>query len=279
MPYSENIRNGSPCQTRSVGISHARTTPHLLTHLESEERNKAACEEAMRDARKKMLDLRYKCNEATVKRAKLVLRHKDAVSKIREAHHALLEAQIRHIEAKSDIAGLKLRSASIMERLDQEKANVQEALREAEQTRVAGRLLGEQVRDEVAAGEDRQRLLTELAGEKSPEEVEMEIEAEEANLELIHAANPNVIREFERRAQEIERLQSKMGSVTEKLASLDVQLQEVMGKWEPQLDELVSKINDAFAYNFEQISCAGEIRVHKDPDFDLWALDIMVRFR
>ena len=29
--------------------------------------------------------------------------------------------------------------------------------------------------------------------------------------------------------------------------------------WEPELDKLVKEISNAFAYNFEQIGCAGEV--------------------
>jgi hypothetical protein len=45
------------------------------------------------------------------------------------------------------------------------------------------------------------------------------------------------------------------------------------------VDQLISQINDAFSYNFEQISCAGEVGVHKDEDFEKWAIEIKVKFR
>ncbi|POR32575.1 Structural maintenance of chromosomes protein 5 [Tolypocladium paradoxum] len=246
---------------------------------QSEERLKASHEQAMRDVRKGMLDLQYDWDKAALKRARLVIKHKKLIDKIREAHQGHLDAQIWLIEARSDIQGLKDRSASLMERLDQEKQNVQTAANEVNLAKEAGRRLGEEVKDVLGDDESKRELLTQLSEGKTPHELEMDISAEEAKLELIHAANPNVIREFERRAQEITRLKSKMENFNEKLESLNGQLGELMGKWEPQLDELVSKINDAFAYNFEQISCAGEVRVHKDDDFDLWALDIMVKFR
>jgi chromosome segregation ATPase len=118
-----------------------------------------------------------------------------------------------------------------------------------------------------------------MAQGKTPQELQMELDAEAAKLELIHAANPNVIEDFERRAAEITKLKRKMDGLQEKLSSVSAQVDKLMGQFEPKLDELVGRINDAFAYNFEQISCAGEVRVHKDPDFDLWALDIMVKFR
>lgn len=226
-----------------------------------------------------MLDLEYDIDEAVVKRAKLVLRQRAVLDKIRDAHTSLLEAKIWLIEARSDIQGLKDRSADIMQRLEQEKQNVQDAINEATRTRDTGRKLSDDVRELLVEHEDKKDVFTQLADGKTPAEVEMEITAEEANLELIHAANPNVIREFERRATEIARLQRKMDGSNEKLHGLNAELESIMGRWEPKLDELVSQINDAFAYNFEQINCAGEIRVHKDDDFELWALDIMVKFR
>ncbi|KAJ4861571.1 AAA domain-containing protein [Trichoderma breve] len=247
--------------------------------IESEERHKEANELAMREARERIIDLGFGWDKAVVERAKLVLRHQEALGDVAKAHDDLIEAKIRLIEAKSDIEGLKARNSSIMERLEEERRVVQQATEEATQARDLGRGLLDRVRDLINDNPDKKDLYSSLAENRSPADIEMDISAEQANLELIHAANPNVIREFERREQEIAKLQKKMGTLSDKLARLTGQLDELMGKWEPQLDALVSKINDAFAYNFEQISCAGEVRVHKNEDFDQWALDIMVRFR
>lgn len=233
----------------------------------------------MREARERIIDLGFGWDKAVVERAKLVLRHQEALGDVAKAHDELIEAKIRLIEAKSDIEGLKVRNSSIMQRLEEERLVVQQATEEATQARDLGRGLLDKVRDLINENPDKKDLYSSLAENRSPADIEMDISAEQANLELIHAANPNVIREFERREQEIAKLQKKMGTISGKLADLTGQLDELMGKWEPQLDALVSKINDAFAYNFEQISCAGEVRVHKNEDFDQWALDIMVRFR
>ncbi|KAG6059714.1 hypothetical protein E4U32_003880 [Claviceps aff. humidiphila group G2b] len=251
----------------------------LPDKIESEEHQKAMHEQAMKEARKNITDLQYERDDAVLRRARLVNRHKRLTDKIREAHLALVEAKIWLLEAVSDVEGLKQRNASIMQELEAERQRVQQASEEAERAKKIGQRLGEEVRELLSSNEDKLDMLNQLAEGKSPDEVEMEISAEEAKLELIHAANPNVIREFERRAEEIVRLKRKMESVHEKLASLDTKLAEVMGKWEPKLEELVSKINDAFAYNFEQINCRGEVRVHKEEDFSLWALDVMVSFR
>ncbi|PHH87942.1 hypothetical protein CDD83_8210 [Cordyceps sp. RAO-2017] len=251
----------------------------LPEKIESEERNKATHEQALRDARKRMLDIYYEWDKAALKRVDLAIEHQKLVEKIGSAHQALLEAKIRQIEARSDIQGLKERSASLMQRLEQKRREVQDATDDASRAKEEGRRLSDEVKDMLVRDGDKRELLTQLSDGKTPQELEMDMSAEEAKLELIHAANPNVIREFERRAQEMDRLKRKMEGFTAKLEDLDSRLGSLMGRWEPRLDELVSRINDAFAYNFEQISCAGEIRVHKDDDFDLWALDIMVKFR
>lgn len=233
----------------------------------------------MRAARKNMIEIGYEWDAAVIHRAEVTLRYKAAIEQIREAHGDLLEAEVRKIEAASDVQGLKQRNAHIMERLEAERLALAQAAADLSKTKEIGRQLSTEVSVVLDVTPDRRDLLTGLAHEKSPAEVQMEIDAELAKLDLIHAANPNVIREFERRAEEITRLQRKMESSNEKLAALDRTISGLMAKWEPQLDQLVSKINDAFAYNFEQISCAGEVRVHKPEDFDAWALDIMVRFR
>lgn len=234
----------------------------------------------MREAKQNMLDLMYEWDAAVLRRAELVLRHKKALERIREAHLSILEAEICLIEAVSDIQGLKDRNAHIMERVETEKQNVRQATEEANRARDAGRDLNTVVTNLLAEQPEKRDLFSELSEGKDSETMQIEIEAEAAKLDLIQAANPNVLRDFERRAGEIARLSRKMEGVKEKLDGLTREIAEIMAKWEPKLDELVSKINDAFAYNFEQISCAGEVRVHKDEeDFDAWALDIMVRFR
>ncbi|KAL9483554.1 hypothetical protein ACSS6W_002343 [Trichoderma asperelloides] len=247
--------------------------------IESEERHKEANEQAMREARERIVELGFEWDKAVVERAKLVLRHQEALSLIGKAQTDLIEAKLRLIEAKSDIEGLKARNSDIMEKLEQEKLVVQQATDEATQARELGRGLSDKVRELISENPDKKDTYTSLAENKMAAEIEMDISAEQANLELIHAANPNVIREFEKREQEIAKLTKKMDASNGKLATITQQLDELMSKWEPKLDALVSKVNNAFAYNFEQISCAGEVRVNKTEDFDQWALDIMVKFR
>ena len=88
------------------------------------------------------------------------------------------------------------------------------------------------------------------------------------------------MRQFEARANQIETLKRQIEDMTAKRDSLGRQIKTLMEKFEPRLDDLISRINDAFSDNFEKISCAGEVGIHKDEDdFEQWAIKILVKFR
>ncbi|CEJ92136.1 hypothetical protein VHEMI07805 [[Torrubiella] hemipterigena] len=251
----------------------------LPQKIENEERQKAASEEAMREARATLTEIQYEWDSETLKRVKLALRHKRSIERVRAAHQTLIEYRLCLVEANSDVAGLKELNAALVEQLEKEREKLDIASREATESRDAGRLISDELKEVLLRAPDKQDMYSELCEGKSPEEMRNLIDAEKAQLELIHAANPNVMRDFNKRAEEIAKIKAKMEKAGGEMSELNVKLQSLMGKWEPKLDELVAQINDAFAYNFEQISCAGEVRVDKADNFDNWALDIMVRFR
>ena len=114
----------------------------------------------------------------------------------------------------------------------------------------------------------------------SPDELEAEIATLRARLDLLSGGgNSNTIREFEERAKRIESRQERVGQMQTDLAALDGEIVALREKWEPAIDQLVGQISDAFAENFSKIQCAGEVGIHKDEDFDQWAIQIKVKFR
>ncbi|TDZ51693.1 Structural maintenance of chromosomes protein 5 [Colletotrichum trifolii] len=233
------------------------------------------------EAKGAIQELGFDADRAYLNKAKATLQHHAALAAIREAQESLLEAQIREIEAKSDVQGLKVRNNDLMQQLEVERQHIVALGEESQQLRQRA----EAAQGKVATlfhdnpNPERRELLEQLAKGKTLEDIDNEVAAEEGKIELIHVSNPGALREFEKRAREIEKLRQRMETSTNKLEDLDNQIQDIHARWEPKLDELISKINDAFSYNFEQINCAGEVRVHKDDDFDNWALDIMVKFR
>ncbi|ROT37534.1 P-loop containing nucleoside triphosphate hydrolase protein [Sodiomyces alkalinus F11] len=251
----------------------------LPTKLENEKRSQEKKKEELESLRATIHELEAQLDDAAVKKGKAILRHQRGLAGIRRAQETLLEAQIREIEAKSDLEGLKDRNAAIVQRLENEEKNVAELRAAKRQAKDEGVRARDKLLRECVDLENRKDHLVGLAGDKSPEEIEDEIRAEDAKLELIHAANPNVLRDFEKRARDIEKLRQRLEAAQNKNDQVVRQITRLREKWEPRLEELVSRINDAFSYNFEQINCAGEVRIHKDEDFELWALEIMVKFR
>lgn len=241
----------------------------------------------LEDARRSITEARLRIHEASARSDELVqektrstLQHKELLSNIRDRHQALVEAQIRLIEAKSDVQALEERNLDIKRRLDNEQMEIRAAKEEADQLKEEAQLARETVSEAVADDPDRLPYLNELASGKTVEELDNEIGAEQSKLEYVHAVDPAVLRQFQKRAQEILNLTQQKEEMTAKFESLSRKTEELRQKWEPRVDALITKINDAFAYNFEQINCAGQVDIYKDEeDFDQWAIEIKVKFR
>lgn len=208
-----------------------------------------------------------------------MLEHKEQLSEIRGAYQALLEAQIRLIEAQSDVQSLTERNARVMQELDEKKVEVGRVEAEIVQLKERAAIAKERVSAAVNGADDQLIFLTQLAGDKTVEEIDIEIGAESTKLELIHGVDPAILRQYEKRAQDILKLTQEKEDMNAKLESYNGRIQSVKERWEPAVDEVIRKINDAFSYNFEQINCAGEVGIHKDEDFEQWSIEIKVKFR
>jgi structural maintenance of chromosomes protein 5 len=231
------------------------------------------------NCRKRVLDIRAEEDRLILERVQLALQHQEHLPRIRDARQALLEAQIRLIEAEADIKGLQARNEEVTTRLDQEKTIIQDLKTELEELRRAAMQAQDKVSDMIDGDHHKLHELTGKMGEKTLEDIDHDISAAENTLNLIHPVPAHVLQQFQRRARDIEELTRKKEEMTRKLENLTTQIAQLMQRWEPRVDDLISRINEAFAHNFEQISCAGEVGVHKDEDFEQWAIEIKVKFR
>lgn len=213
-------------------------------------------------------------------RAHKALEYKEKVEAIRSCHEALLEAEIRLIEAQSDVETLEERNSGIVQRQEQERQQVKEIEKQSKiVTDKARKALA--VCQAITAEEDEatNERLQGIPEDLTLEALELDIASEESKLDFIQASNPNAIAQFERFQQTVERLTAQVEEADERLKNIQQKIAKVRGKWEPELDKLISEISDAFAYNFEQIGCAGEVEIEKTDDFDDWAIKIKVKFR
>ncbi|KAI1300434.1 P-loop containing nucleoside triphosphate hydrolase protein [Xylaria venustula] len=237
-------------------------------------------QKAIVEARIRISEFGAQADEFMLERVQSVLQHKELLSSMRDAHQALLEAQIRLIEAKSDVKALEERNLDIKQRLEDEKTEIENARADADRLKQAASVAREQVSEALVGDLDKLPYLNELAAGKTVEDLDNEIGAENSKLEYVHAVDPAVLRQFQKRAQEIQNLTQQKEELTTKFDSLSHKIDELRQKWEPRVDALITKINDAFAYNFEQINCAGQVDIYKDEeDFEQWAIEIKVKFR
>ncbi|KAJ3569358.1 hypothetical protein NPX13_g6112 [Xylaria arbuscula] len=237
-------------------------------------------QKAISEARTRISEAGAQSDELMLERARAVLGHKELLCGIRDSHQALLEAQIRFIEARSDVKALEERNEEIRQRLEDEKTEIRNAKADADRLRAEAEVARDEVSEAVADNPDQLPYLNELAAGKTVEDLGNDIAAENSKLEYVHAVDPAVLRQFQKRAQEIQNLTQQKEELTARFESLSQKIDELRQKWEPRVDALIAKINDAFAYNFEQINCAGQVDIYKDEeDFEQWAIEIKVKFR
>lgn len=184
------------------------------------------------------------------------------------------------IEAISDFEILRERNSSVEELLEDQRRQVDALVRETEALQRSAKALLDKCSQFLSRTEDELRsFLVALPADQTTEQLEGEIESEKARLELMHEGNGGVIKEYEQRKKKIDALAARLEEIKNALSELDDKIKELRDQWEPELDSLVGKISDSFSLNMEQISCAGEVGVHKDEDFDQWAVQIRVKFR
>ncbi|KAB5560137.1 SMC5-like protein [Coniochaeta sp. 2T2.1] len=231
----------------------------------------------IQELKQQRMELARELDQAVLEQAEAALAHKEAVAGIRAAYQAVLEAQIRYIEAQSNHESLKDEHAEMKTELDKVAGEIVLAT-QAEQ---AARNTAKRVQEQVLAVSQKWDVdeLKELTLDKTAESVTADIRTQETRLGLIEALNPHALTEFEKRAAEIEKVRQRVASRDVEANKLKADIKELRDKWEPGVDKVVSRINRAFSHNFEQINCAGEVDVHKDDDFDKWAIEIKVRFR
>jgi chromosome segregation ATPase len=178
------------------------------------------------------------------------------------------------------VDGYKADNREIETFLKQKEAEVQEwAIRHKAKRAEHGKQHAAAQRLINGVSEEEKDMIKRYSDLPTTEDLDNEIATITARLNLMAEGNPNAIKAFEKREQEIQTLVSKLEGIEERLETNRADIAVIREQWEPQLDALIARISDGFSYNFEQIGCAGQVGVYKDEDFEKWSIQIMVRFR
>jgi chromosome segregation ATPase len=203
------------------------------------------------------------------------------VTQLRTFHEALVEGEIRLIESKSEFNALEIENRDILQKQQRKQVEIQTLNDRNNVLRDEFRRLSSATQKNLDSLQpDEKAMVLEYRQLSSLEALELEVSAVAARLEMMVEGNSGVIRAFEKRKDDIARTREKLEEHIASLENTKVQITEIREQWEPELDALIAKISEAFAHNFEQIGCAGEVEVYKDEeDFDKWSIQISVRFR
>jgi chromosome segregation ATPase len=203
------------------------------------------------------------------------------VTQLRTFHEALVEGEIRLIESKSEFNALEIENRDILQKQQRKQVEIQTLNDRNNVLRDEFRRLSSATQKNLDSLQpDEKAMVLEYRQLSSLEALELEVSAVSARLEMMVEGNSGVIRAFEKRKDDIARTKEKLEEHIASLENTKVQITEIREQWEPELDALIAKISEAFAHNFEQIGCAGEVEVYKDEeDFDKWSIQISVRFR
>ena len=158
------------------------------------------------------------------------------------------------------------------EEMEQVKKDIQKLIDE-------GKVLHRQCAAATQGLDDEQMEIAQDFQRRPAIDLETEIESVAARLQISDGANQRVLGEYEDRANRIEQLRERLAAIDASLEQLETDIANIREQWEPRLDALVSQISDAFTDNFSKIQCAGEVVVHKDENFEQWALHLKVKFR
>ncbi|CAA0808920.1 Structural maintenance of chromosomes protein 5 [Striga hermonthica] len=112
------------------------------------------------------------------------------------------------------------------------------------------------------------------------EELEATIQDTISQANSILFLNNNILEEYESRQRKIEELTRKQEMDGKELNDLLDEINALKGCWLPTLRNLVTRINETFSRNFQEMAVAGEVSLDEhDTDFDQYGILIKVKFR
>lgn len=295
---TETLRTDKEAKQRALTIFKA-----LPTKLTQEEQKLATIDEHLEGVRRRLDNIQKDRDKVLLEKVDTTIKYAEAVAEFRKTHDALLELEMRHIEAKSDFETLRSRNehvqATLMAKQDEEKAAVEESTRQsaiAKEFIIHVKKLAAEAEELAEAGDTLWKDYLSEYGRKSGDELEADIESEKARLDLTHEVNSDILKEFEDRQKRIDKLRQGLEKFVQQKEEVQSAIEEIREKWEPELDALVAKISDAFSDSFARIGCAGQVVVYKASssdhedngdqpagsdglDFANWAIHISVKFR
>jgi chromosome segregation ATPase len=226
-------------------------------------------------------EIKAKSRQSSLKIATLTLEYAKSVTEFRRLHENVVEAEIRLIEAASEVRAFAKDNSQVLERLRARQVQLEELTAVRNNMKVSIRSEHVKVQEMIhSCTAEENEIIRSYKDLQSVAELDDEIQSVNARLEMMSAGDGSVVKTYENREVQIRKTQDSLEGHATALQEVQANIAEIKGPFVEQLDELMNKISAAFAHNFEQIGCAGEVSVYKDEDdFNAWSIQISVRFR
>ncbi|EAU32569.1 hypothetical protein ATEG_07185 [Aspergillus terreus NIH2624] len=275
---------------KQTALTNFRAIPERISQQEAKLKNNQKYFEGIKA---RVLSIRHQQSQKSIQKAEAAIEYANAVQNLRVLSEEFIRLSVRHIEGLSDLETLKERNAEHQAQLDAKNDELKAVVSEIRATSETVKKMMKEADKVVKASRDQSDLrdLIQSLVDYTVDQLEADIDSEKARLELTQGGSKNLIKEFEERERQIQKLQSKLADFESQLADYDHAINEIRGKWEPKLDALVKSISDAFSDSFARIGCAGQVsldKVEDEPgpngqssgsDFDQWSIQIHVKFR
>ncbi|KAI5195280.1 structural maintenance of chromosomes 5 smc5 [Aureobasidium subglaciale] len=230
--------------------------------------------------RARVQQIKDKQDKLALDRAQDALTLVSSVQSLQKLEADYLQASLAAIEAESDFQILKAHSEEVRQNLAQRERDVKTLEDEMKNLKKTATVALNACNTLLRDLSDREQEIYTQFSKMGLEEYEAEIDSTRARLEMVHEGNPRILREYEDRAVAIDKAKQKLDNIENELVELQHNIDEIRQKWEPELDQLIGQISDAFSENFAKINCAGQVEVYKeDDDYNKWAIQIQVKFR
>lgn len=252
--------------------------------LETAQRNLAK-EENAPDLKEEEENLKKKLLKHAMKRAGLMQTLLDLFEKLKMTRREASNAAALHQQAVANASAVEKLLSTYEQEVQRVKKDYERADEDFQRAKAASKKLLEATKAKIEQVSDelRQEFQTNYQDQgnaPSVAKVEEDLATKQAELELNHPMNHDVIRQYETRAAQIVTLKEKVDAQEKKTNKLNTRVERTKNKWKPALEELVGQISRKFSAAFDRIRRAGEIHVREaGDDYANWAIDIMVKFR
>ncbi|XP_077557186.1 structural maintenance of chromosomes 5 [Haemaphysalis longicornis] len=114
------------------------------------------------------------------------------------------------------------------------------------------------------------------------DEIVQKIHMEEVRLKCMHPVDATVEQEYQQHKRDAGQLEKEVKGSEVQMAETETEIEETRGRWLPQIEHLLQRINQGFGRFFSSLGCAGDVSLYvgeRKHEYDKYGVNIRVRFR